>query len=113
MIGRTPDAGTADDVEPRHVRKRLIGAVVLIVSLFVVAQAVPYGRDHTNPPVRREVRWARRALASSPQARVVDCHSNLTDWTWYTNVAPVSWLVYGVVEGGREHVDFSEWDRPQ
>ena len=20
-----------------------------------------------------------------------DCHSNLTEWPWYTNVAPVSW----------------------
>ena len=22
----------------------------------------------------------------------LDCHSNLTEWPWYTNVAPVSWL---------------------
>ena len=43
----------------------------------------------------------------------MDCHSNLTVWKWYSNVAPVSWLVYNDVKGGREHVNFSEWDRPQ
>jgi hypothetical protein len=23
----------------------------------------------------------------------MDCHSNLTKWPWYSNVAPISWLV--------------------
>ncbi len=32
---------------------------------------------------------------------------------WYTNIAPVSWLVDTDVKGGREHLDFSEWDKPQ
>jgi mono/diheme cytochrome c family protein len=113
VIGRIPDAGTADDVEPAHVRKWLIGAVVLIVSLFVVAQAVPFGRDHTNPPVTREVRWDSPRTRELAAGACFDCHSNLTDWKWYTNVAPVSWLVYSDVERGREHVNFSEWDRPQ
>jgi hypothetical protein len=47
--------------------------------LFVVAQAVPYGRSsHSNPPTTAEPRW------DSPQTRALakracfDCHSNLT-----------------------------------
>ena len=38
-----------------------------------------------------------------------DCHSNLTRWPWYSNVAPVSWFVIGHVNHGRRHVNFSEW----
>lgn len=38
-----------------------------------------------------------------------DCHSNETRWPWYTNVAPVSWLVIDDVNKGREKFNFSEW----
>lgn len=38
-----------------------------------------------------------------------DCHSNLTRWPWYSNIAPVSWLVSYDVEEGRSHMNFSEW----
>lgn len=40
-----------------------------------------------------------------------DCHSNETDWPWYTNVAPVSWFVIDHVDHAREHMNFSEWAR--
>ena len=43
----------------------------------------------------------------------IDCHSNLTEWPWYTNVAPMSWLVQRDVDEGRRILNFTEWDRPQ
>jgi hypothetical protein len=51
-----------------------------------------------------------RALAADA---CFDCHSNLTKWRWYSNVAPMSWLVQRDVDGGRSALNFSEWDRPQ
>jgi mono/diheme cytochrome c family protein len=84
-----------------------------LLALFILIQAVPYGRSHTNPPVTREPAW------NSPQTRALaaracfDCHSNQTDWRWYSNIAPVSWLVQSDVDGGRAALNFSEWDRPQ
>ena len=89
--------------------KRL--AVVFIV-LFVVAQlAHP---DRTNPPTDPS-RTIQAHLGNSSGAAAVldrscrDCHSNQTEWRWYTNVAPVSWLMaYGVKEG-RRAINFSEW----
>jgi len=42
-----------------------------------------------------------------------DCHSNRTNWPWYSHVAPVSWIVSQHVREGREMLDFSAWtDRP-
>jgi hypothetical protein len=38
-----------------------------------------------------------------------DCHSNRTVWPWYSNVAPVSWLVAIDVNHGRTALNFSEW----
>jgi hypothetical protein len=38
-----------------------------------------------------------------------DCHSNGTNWPWYSHVAPVSWIVSKHVSEGREMLDFSAW----
>ena len=38
-----------------------------------------------------------------------DCHSNATVWPWYTQIAPVSWLMAQAVTEGRKAVNFSEW----
>jgi hypothetical protein len=93
---------------------RIVRLVLLsLLGLLVLIQFVPYGRDHANPPVTAEPQW------DTPQTRVLaasacfDCHSNETEWPWYTSVAPVSWLVQNDVRGGRETLNFSEWDRPQ
>jgi hypothetical protein len=90
-------------------RSILFGVIGLVV-LGVLIQLVPYGHDHTNPPVVQEPKW------NSPQTRefakraCFDCHSNQTVWPWYSNIAPVSWLVYRDVAEGRKHLNFSEWD---
>ena len=39
-----------------------------------------------------------------------DCHSNETEWPWYSHLAPVSWLLADHVEEGREHLSFSDWE---
>jgi len=42
-----------------------------------------------------------------------DCHSNHTNWPWYSQVAPISWIISKHVSKGREMLDFSAWaDRP-
>jgi hypothetical protein len=39
-----------------------------------------------------------------------DCHSNHTEWPWYSHVAPFSWWITRHVHEGREKLDFSEWE---
>jgi mono/diheme cytochrome c family protein len=83
----------------------------LLVAVLI--QLIPYGHNHTNPPVAKEPAW------NSPETRALfrracfDCHSNETAWPWYSHVAPVSWLLQNDVDGGRGHLNFTEWDRPQ
>jgi hypothetical protein len=83
------------------------------VAAFGVCQLVPYGHDHQNPPVLREPAWSSSELRALAVRACFDCHSNQTRWPWYSNVAPVSWLVFRDVRGGRAHLNFSEWDRKQ
>jgi mono/diheme cytochrome c family protein len=76
-------------------------------ALLLVIQIVPYGRDHENPPVTQEVKWDSARTRELAVGACYDCHSNLTEWPWYSNVAPVSWLVYSDVQEGREKLNFS------
>lgn len=84
-----------------------------LAGLLVVAQLVPYGRDHSNPPVTQDAPWGDQQARALAVAACYDCHSNETQWRWYSNVAPASWLVQNHVDEGRRKVNFSEWDRPQ
>lgn len=94
-------------------RPRLSRVLLVLVGLLLAIQLLPFGRNHVNPPVVSEPKW------DSPETRALffracaDCHSNETKWPWYSNVAPVSWLVARDVHGGRRHLDVSEWNRPQ
>ena len=94
-------------------RRIVLGVALGGLILFGLIQLIPYGRAHNNPPVTGEPSW------NTPQTRVLfqracgDCHSNLTTWPWYSNVAPVSWLVTRDVDGGRSNLNVSEWNKPQ
>ena len=38
-----------------------------------------------------------------------NCHSNQTEWPWYSHVAPVSWMIASDVHEARRKMNFSEW----
>ena len=90
-------------------RKWLTRAILGLVGLLVVIQAVPYGRVHDNPPVIAEPRWNQPATRDLTVRACYDCHSNETVWPWYTNVAPISWLTTRDVEEGRSKLNYSNW----
>lgn len=96
----------------RWQRILIIGAAAVAVG-FLAIQLVPYGRDHTNPPVTKEPKWDSPRTRALAARACFDCHSNLTKWPWYSNVAPMSWLVQRDVDAGRSQFNFSEWNRPQ
>lgn len=89
------------------------GLAVAVLALGFLIQLVPYGHDHSNPPVTAEPAW------DSPQTRQLarracfDCHSNQVTWPWYSNVAPLAWLIQSSVDEGRSALNLSEFDRPQ
>lgn len=87
--------------------------LAVLLGGFLVIQVVPYGRDHDNPPVVAEPSWDSAQTRELAARACFDCHSNETVWPWYSNVAPVSWLVQRDVDEGREELNYSEWNRPQ
>lgn len=86
---------------------------LVLTALFILIQFLPYGHNQQNPPARLEPSWDAPQTRELAKRACFDCHSNETEWPWYSYVAPISWLVRRDVEGGRHHLNFSEWDVPQ
>jgi len=84
-----------------------------VLVAFLAIQAIPYGRNHSNPPKQQEPVWDSEQTRAMVVDACFDCHSNRTHWPWYTNIAPASWLVQRDVDNGRARLNFSEWDRSQ
>jgi hypothetical protein len=91
--------------------KKLIIAVAVLAGLFLAIQFVPYGRDHSNPPVIGEPTWNSPETKALAVRACFDCHSNETVWPWYSNIAPVSWLNQHDVDEARQKLNFSEWSQ--
>jgi hypothetical protein len=92
--------------------RRLKQATVVVVLVFASAQFIRPQR--VNPPtdasqsIQASVGTANGLVAILDRS-CGDCHSNRTVWPWYTQVAPVSWVMAAGVKKGREVVNFSEW----
>ncbi|WP_295054972.1 heme-binding domain-containing protein [Sulfuricurvum sp.] len=78
---------------------------------FGIAIAIQFIRpDFNNAKVDETI-----ALNTDPKVMSVlktscyDCHSNETKYPWYHNVAPMSWVMSGNIDGGRKALDFSNW----
>jgi mono/diheme cytochrome c family protein len=91
------------------VKRVIVFGLAIVVGGFLLIQLVPYGRDHTNPPVASEPNWDSPQTRELAQTACFDCHSNETTWPWYGNIAPVSWLVQHDTDEGRRILNFSTW----
>ncbi len=90
--------------------KRIALIVVgVLVGGFLLIQLVPYGRNHTNPPVLQEPNWDSPETRALAERACFACHSNETVWPWYSNIAPISWLTQRHTDEGRQVLNFSEW----
>jgi hypothetical protein len=89
---------------------KVIGLIIaMMLGGFILIQLIPYGHNHTNPPVAADVKWDSPRTKELAQRACFDCHSNETVWPWYSNIAPVSWLINSDVMEGRSRLNFSDW----
>ncbi len=87
----------------------------IVVALAVVLVAMQlYRPSRENPPV--DPKMVIESSMSVPQnvqavlnRSCSDCHSSKTVWPWYSNVAPVSWLLVHDVDEGRQELNLSKW----
>ena len=95
-------------------KKYLKWSAIVLALIFVGIQFIRPAR--MNPPIN-EAETIQTKLNVAPEIDSIlarscnDCHSNRTDWVWYSNVAPASWFMAYHVEEGRIELNFSEWGK--
>ncbi|HXZ87677.1 MAG TPA: heme-binding domain-containing protein [Candidatus Binataceae bacterium] len=82
-------------------------AAIAAAAVLVAAQLLPAAIS--NPPVTGDI-GAPGGVGVALRAACYDCHSNLTRWPWYAQVAPLSWWIARDVEHGRRELNFSTWN---
>jgi hypothetical protein len=56
------------------------------------------------------IEQAPEEVAQLMKAACYDCHSNSTNYPWYSEVAPVSWWLKRHVDKGSAQLNYSEWN---
>ena len=88
---------------------KLVSKVFLGLSVAAVGMQL-IRPSQTNPSVTAEIQ-APPEVSKLLHRACYDCHSNETKWPWYSQVAPVMWLVTRDVNEGRRELNFSEFKR--
>ncbi|MBN1928948.1 MAG: heme-binding domain-containing protein [Chlorobiaceae bacterium] len=89
-----------------------IGKILTLVVIVLAAiQFIP-GTDHQNPPPTGAPQWDSPRTQELFARACANCHSNETVWPWYSNIAPLSWIISFDVRVGRSKFNVSEWGRP-
>src|SRR6266699_3958355 len=83
-----------------------------LVGMLLLSQCIR--PNHTNPPIDA-VRTLQAHTQIPPQVETIlqrswnDCHSNHTEWPWYSQRSPISWYLQHHVNEGRRELNLSDW----
>ncbi|BCD61035.1 MULTISPECIES: heme-binding domain-containing protein [unclassified Nitratiruptor] len=84
-----------------------LGVLAVIVALL---QFIPtYEKKNLPTDPKLEIKAPKKVMAIFKRS-CYDCHSNKTNWPWYADVAPMSWMVRRDVVEGRKALNFSVWN---
>lgn len=98
-----------DKERKRKLKKK--GTLFLIVLLLLI-QFFRIDKQVIHSPVDKDFlinQSTPEKIASIIKNSCYDCHSNTTNYPWYSNVAPISWWIKHHVNEGKEHLNFSVW----
>ena len=92
--------------------KKLLMAVAAAAFAALGGSLIhPFGAttpSAANQTIFREAQIDPGTLALVQRA-CQNCHSQNTEWPWYSHVAPVSWLLARDVQQARSHMNLSQW----
>ena len=90
-------------------RTSLVAAVMVLGLASLLVH--PFGAVRAHAPVGPLLTGA---VVDAETVRILqrscqNCHSQNTDWPWYSYIAPVSWLIEKDVHQARSHMNLSGW----
>ena len=86
-------------------KNRILLAILLA---FIIIQFITI--EQTNPTIKYNMAIDDNQVGEILKKACFDCHSNETRWPWYSNIAPISWLIEEDVNLARKELNFSNFE---
>ena len=90
-------------------KKRIL---LIVVLLLVVIQFIRPEKNQSEVVTSNHI--SRKYTVPAPVTNILeracnDCHSNNTEYPWYSNIQPVGWWLQNHVNDGKRELNFSEF----
>ena len=86
----------------------VIGLILfLLMQLYQPARNIALEQDITANFTK--VYNVPKNVATILKSSCYDCHSNNTNYPWYSNIQPTRFLMENHIKEGKENLNFSEW----
>jgi len=83
--------------------------LLIILLVFIAMQFIQTEKVNTQTNPKLEMKTLPQ-IGAIFETACYDCHSNYTNWPWYSYVAPFSWIIDSHVKNGRKALNFSIWE---
>jgi len=85
--------------------------IILIVT-FVGIQFIPTSRNESKSVPETDFMLVNNvppAIENKLQVSCYDCHSNNTNYPWYSTIQPGAWFMENHIKNGKTELNFNEW----
>ena len=84
--------------------------IKILIIIFLILQA--FQIDKVNQPVNKgmdflEIKKTPEHIAQNIRTSCYDCHSNETQYPWYSYIQPLGWFLQDHIKNGRKKLNFS------
>lgn len=88
---------------------KLLGILILVV--FIVIQFIPVQINHRGVMDKSisKTHQVPKKIQSMLKASCYDCHSNHTEYPWYSRIQPISLLLEKHINEGKAELNFDEF----
>jgi hypothetical protein len=87
----------------------LSGAALLVVCSVLVHPFRAIKAQRSDKPLLLDSTFDPQVVRTIERS-CQNCHSEKTEWPWYSYVAPMSWMIENDVQRGRSHMNLSRWN---
>jgi hypothetical protein len=89
---------------------KIIAWIALIAFVVIQFFTVDYNQNETVPETDfMLVNNVPATVEQSLRVSCYDCHSNNTDYPWYSKVQPSAWYLEHHIKEGKAELNFNEW----
>ncbi|WP_370176449.1 heme-binding domain-containing protein [Leeuwenhoekiella palythoae] len=89
---------------------KIIAWIALIAFVVIQFFPVDYNQSETVPETDfMLVNNVPATVEKSLRVSCYDCHSNNTDYPWYSKIQPFAWYLEHHIKEGKAELNFNEW----